>query len=76
VINEAKQREVDRLILSGKIKKKALWNIINKETGNSRRLSNIITNTGVKIITKLQVIAKRFNIYFTEVTEDLLSQLS
>ena len=76
VIKEAKQREVDRLILSGKNKNKTLWNIINKEIGNSQRLSNTITNTGVKIITNLQIIAERFNIYFTKVTENLLSQVN
>ena len=76
VIKEAKQREVDRLILSGKNKNKALWNIIINETGNSQWLSNIITNTGVKIITNPQIITGRFNIYFTEVNEDLLSQVN
>jgi hypothetical protein len=29
---------------------------------------------GVKVITNPQIITERFNIYFTEVTEDLLSQ--
>ena len=65
-----------RLVLSAKNKNKALWNIINKGTGNSQWLSNIITNTGVKIITNPQIITERFNIYFTEVTEDLLSQVN
>ena len=45
VIKEAKRKEVDRLILSAKNKNKALWNIINTETGNSQWLSNIIINT-------------------------------
>ena len=76
MIKEAKWREADRLILSAKNKNKELWNITNKETGNSQRSSVIITNTGVKIITKPQIIAERFNIYFTEVTEDLLSQVT
>jgi len=47
VIKEAKWREVDRLILSAKNKNEALWSIINKETSNTQRLSNIIINTGV-----------------------------
>jgi len=76
VIKEAKWAEVDRLILSAKNKNKALWNIINKETGNSWRLSNITINTGGKIITNPQISADRLNIYFTEVTEDLLSQVN
>jgi len=73
VIKETKWREVDRLILSAKNKKKELCNIINKETGIAQWLSHIIINTGDKIITNPQIIAERFNIYFTEVTEDLLS---
>ena len=44
--------------------------------GNSHRVSNIIINTGVKIIKDPQIITERFNIYFTEVTEDLLSQVN
>jgi len=48
----------------GKIhKNKALWKIINKEIGNSHPVSNIITNTGAKIITNPQTITERFNIY-------------
>jgi hypothetical protein len=76
VIKEAKRREADRLILSAKNKNKALWKIINKEIGNSHHVANIIINTGVKIITNPQVITKRFNIYFTEVIEDLLSEVN
>jgi hypothetical protein len=49
---------------------------INKETGNSQRVSNITINTGVKIISNPQIITERFNIYFTEVIEDLLSQVN
>jgi hypothetical protein len=56
VTKEAKRREADRLILSAKIKKKALWKIINKEIGNSHHVSNIIINTGAKIITNPQTI--------------------
>jgi aspartate carbamoyltransferase regulatory subunit len=74
VIKEATKREADRLILSAKNKNKALWKIINKEIGNSHHVSNVIINTGVKIITNPQIITERFNIYFTEVIEDLLSQ--
>jgi hypothetical protein len=62
--------------LSAKNKNKALWKIINKEIGNSHHASNIIINTGVKIITNPQIITESFNIYFTEVTEDLLSQVN
>jgi len=78
VIGEAKRREADRLILyaMSKNKNKALWKIINKEIVNSHHVSNIKMNTGAKMITNPQTITDRFNIYFTEVTEDLLSQVN
>jgi len=76
VIKEAKRREAHRLILFAKNKNKTLWKIINKEISNSHQVSNIIINTGAKIITNPQKITERFNIYFTEVIEDLLSQVN
>jgi len=76
VIKEAKRRDADRLIFSAKNKNKALWKIINKENGNSHHVSNITINTRAKIITNPQTITERFNIYFTEVTEDILSQVN
>jgi hypothetical protein len=76
VIKEAKRREADRLSLSAKNKNKTLQKIINKEIGNSHQVSNIIINTGVKIITNPQIITDRFNIYFTEVIKDLLSPVN
>jgi hypothetical protein len=76
VIKGAKRREVNRLILSAKNKNKALWKIINTEIGNSLHVSNIIINTADKVITNPQIITESFNIYFTEVTEDLLSQVN
>jgi hypothetical protein len=57
-------------------KNKALWKIINKEIGNSHHLSNITINTGTTLITNPQTITERFNIYFTEVIIDLLSQVN
>jgi hypothetical protein len=72
-IKEAKRR--DRLILSPKIINKALWEKIKKETGTSQRVPNIIINNEDKIITNSQIIREKLNIYFTEVTEDLLSQV-
>ena len=80
VIKEAKKRrgggEANILILSAKNKNKALWKIINEETGNSQQRPNIIINTGDKIITSPQTITEKFHICFTEVTEDLLSQVN
>jgi len=59
VIKEAKRREAERLILSAKNKNKALWKIINKEIGNFHHVSNIIIDTGAKIITNPQTITER-----------------
>ena len=59
-----------------KTKNKALWKIINKEIGNSHHVSNIIINTGVEIMKNPQIITERLNIYFSEVIEDLLSQVN
>jgi hypothetical protein len=76
VTKEAKRREADGFILSAKNKNKALWTLINKEIGNSCRVPNIIINTWVEIITNPQIITERFNTCFTEVTEDLLAQVT
>jgi hypothetical protein len=69
-------QEADRLILSAENKNKALWKIMNKETGNSQRAPNIIINTENKLIRNPQIIREKFNIYFTEVIEGLLSQVN
>jgi len=76
VLTEAKKREADRLILSATNKNKTLWKIINKETGNSQQKPNIIINAGDKVITNPQMITEKFSSYFTEVIEDLLSQVN
>ena len=69
-------KEADRLILSAKNKNKTLWKITNKETGNFQWVRNIIINTEDKIIANPQIITEKFNIYFTEVNEDLSSQVN
>jgi hypothetical protein len=51
-----------------------LWNLINKESGNSQQNCNIIINDGENIITNPQIISDRFNTFFTEVIEEPLSQ--
>ena len=76
VIEEAKRREADRLILYAKNKNKSLWKIINKEIVNSHHVSNTKMNTGAKTITNPQTITEKSNVCFTEVTEDLLSQVN
>jgi hypothetical protein len=47
-----------------------------KETGNSQQKPNIMIRAGDKIITNPQKITEKFNSYFTEVIEDLLSQVN
>jgi hypothetical protein len=74
VVKEAKKKEVDRYVLSAKNKNKALWKLLNKESGNSQQTCNIIINARDEIITNSQTVLDRFNIFFTEVTEDLSSQ--
>jgi hypothetical protein len=76
VITEAKKREADRLILSATNKNKPLWKIINKEISNPQQRPNIIINTGDKVITNPQTITEKFASHFTEVIEDLLSQIN
>jgi outer membrane lipoprotein-sorting protein len=51
VVREAKKKEVDTYVLSAKNKNKALWKLINKESGNSQQNCNIIINDGENIIT-------------------------
>jgi hypothetical protein len=71
VVKEAKKKEVDRYVLS---KKKTMWKLINKESGNLQQNCNIIVNDGENIITNPQIVSDRFNTFFTEVIEELLSQ--
>jgi len=76
VIAEAKIREADKIILSTTNKNKTFRKIINKETGNSQQAPNITLNSQDKIITNPQMIAEKFNSYFIDIIEDLLSQTS
>jgi len=76
VISEAKKREADKIISSATNKSKTLWKIINKEIGNSQQAPNVIINSQDKIITNPQMITEKFNSYFTDIIEDLLSQVN
>jgi len=71
-----KKREAYKIISSATNKSKTLWKIINKEIGNSQQAPNIIINSQVKIITNPQMITEKFNSYFTDIIEDLLSQVN
>jgi hypothetical protein len=75
VIREAKRRENDKYILHSNNKSKAVWQIINKETG--RTFSNkqdikIIWNS--EEITNLKNVAELFNSYFVNISEELLKK--
>jgi hypothetical protein len=61
-------------VFCAKNKNKSLWKLINKESGNSQLNCNIIINYGEKIITNPQTVSDRFNTFFAEVIEALLSQ--
>jgi hypothetical protein len=74
VVKEAKKKKADRPVLSTKNKNMALWKLINKESGNSQQNCSIIIHDGENIITNPQTVSDRFNTFFTEVTEELLSQ--
>jgi hypothetical protein len=65
VIKETKKKEANRYVLSAKNKNKALWKLINKESGNSQQNCNVIINDGGKIITNPQIVSGRFNTFFT-----------
>ena len=71
-----KKREAYKIISSATNKSKTLWKIINKEIGNSQQTPNIIINSQDKIITNPQMITEKFISYFTDIIEDLLSQLT
>jgi rRNA pseudouridine-1189 N-methylase Emg1 (Nep1/Mra1 family) len=60
VVKEAK-KEADRYVLSSSNNNKALWKLINKESGKFQRICNIIINTRDKIITNPQIVSDRFN---------------
>ena len=72
VVKEAKKKDADRYVSSFSNKNKALWKLINKESGKSQQNCNIIIKTGNKLITNPQIVSDRFNIFCTEVIKDLL----
>jgi hypothetical protein len=74
VIIEAK-RENDRFILSAHNKTKAIWQIINKETGSSLQCDHIISlKNGKEVISNPQKVADMLNSFFTECVVDLLAR--
>ncbi|PNF20311.1 hypothetical protein B7P43_G13693 [Cryptotermes secundus] len=74
VITEAKRRENDRFMLRSHNKTKAIWQIINKETGSFRQGDYITSlKNGSEETSNQQKIADMLNSFFIESTEDLLA---
>jgi hypothetical protein len=57
LIKEVKKKDINRFVLSAKNKNKALWKLINKQTGNSQQTYNIIINNGDNIITNPKTVS-------------------
>ena len=64
VVKEAKKKDADRYVSSFSNKNKALWKLINKESGKSQQNCNIIIKTENKLVTNPQIVSDRFNIFF------------
>jgi len=62
VAKEAKKKEADRYVLSSRNKNKALWKLINRESGKAQQTCNIVINIADKTITNPQIVSDRFNI--------------
>ena len=76
VIREAKRRENDKYILHANHKSKAVWQIINKETGRTstnKQDINIIWNS--EEITNPENVVELFNSYFCKISEELLKKI-
>jgi len=74
-MREAKRRENDKYILHANHKSKAVWQIINKETGRSssnKQDIKIIWNS--EEITNPEKVAELFNSYFVKISEELLKK--
>jgi hypothetical protein len=75
VIREAKRRENDKYIQHVNHKSKAVWQIINKETGrtsSNKQDIKIIWNS--EEITNPENVAELFNSYFYQISEELLKK--
>ena len=68
-----KRRANDKYILHAKHKSKAIWQIINKETGKTpSNKTDIIIHWNSEEITHLENVAELFNTYFSKILEELL----
>jgi hypothetical protein len=75
VFRGAKRRANNKYILHAKHKSKAIWQIINKETGkNLSNKSDITINWNSEEITHPENVAELFNTYFSNISEELLKK--
>jgi len=75
VIREAKRWQNDKHILHENYKSKAVWQIINRETGRtSLNREDIKINWNSEEITNPETVAELFNSYFCKISEELLKK--
>lgn len=69
-----KKRENDRFVLRAKTKTKAMWQIIDREIGNSIHHDyKIYLRNGNGIISNLQNVLDRLNSFYIETVDNLLN---
>jgi exonuclease III len=74
-VREAKIRENDKHILHAKHKMKAVWQIINRQSGKiSSNKLDIKLNWNSEDITHPQSVAELFNSYFSKISEELIKR--
>jgi len=67
--------ENDRFILSSKNKTKGIWQVINKQIGNfPHNNCNLQLRNNLELITDPQILPEKFNSYFIDIVNDLLSK--
>ena len=74
LIKEAKKRQNNRFVLRAKTKTKAMWQIIDREIGNSIHLDyKTDLRNGNRIISNLQNVLDRLNSFYVESVDNLLN---
>ena len=77
IIREAKRRHNDKHILHANHKSKAIWQIINRETGRtSSNGQDIKINWNFEEITNPETVVELFNSYFCKISKELLKKTS
>jgi len=75
VIRAAKRRQNDKNILHANYKSKAVWKIINRETGRtSLNRQDIEINWNSEEITNPETVAEPFSSYFCKISEELIKK--